>query len=87
MDAGSYAAVGGHLTAFRQELVFYDVAKVSLLFLGEAVIGDELRVACWQDAENVGLLNFEVLNASKSKVSCQCQIEFANPQQVAQSKL
>ena len=76
MDCGSNAAISGSLTAFKMELVHYNIESLSQLYLGEALIGDQLTVACWEDVNNVRLLNFEVINGSK--VICQCQIRFCH---------
>ncbi len=75
MDAGSSMAIEGKLTGFHGDLAYYDIVKLSITFLGEAVLDDELKTACWEDARDAKLLNFEMLNGSK--VISQCQIKFA----------
>ena len=84
MDAGSCMAIDGKLTGFHGDLAYYDIAKLSVIFLGKAVIDDQLKITCWEDASNVKLLNFETLNGSK--VISQCQIKFAEDCKAGNSK-
>ncbi|XP_072016803.1 uncharacterized protein [Amphiura filiformis] len=76
MDAGSPAANNGKLTSFKRDLVYYDVTKLSITFTGEALVDDQLQIACWEDSNDSKLLNFEMLN--RSKVISQCQVKFAD---------
>ena len=77
MDAGSHAATNGNLTVFHKDLTYSNVRRLSLSFLGEAVIGDQHRIACWEDREDKLKLNFEILKSSTAIV--QCQIQFVDP--------
>ncbi len=75
MDAGSSMAIEGKLTGFDGDLAYYDIVKLSITFLGEAVLDDQMKIECWEDASNAKLLNFEMTNGSK--VISQCQVKFA----------
>ncbi len=75
MDAGSDAACKGRLSIFKKDLVYYDIQMISQIYLGEALINDQVIVQCWQDESDVKWLNFDILN--RSKIICKCQIKFS----------
>ena len=73
-NAGSMAACDGKLLHYDKDLAFYRVKYVTILYLGEVLIGDELSVACWEHDQDYDTLCFTMIK--RSKVVGQCQMTF-----------
>ncbi|XP_072016319.1 uncharacterized protein [Amphiura filiformis] len=73
-NAGSLAACSKSLPHFDKELLYFKVKTVTFLYQGQALIGDELNIACWEHQHDPNTLCFTVTKGSK--VTGQCQMEF-----------
>ena len=77
LDCAAEAAVAGHFTQFCEDIAFYRVKTLDILYQRESRFGDVLEVHCWEDPQKRLSLVFEIIN--KGNVSVQCLMSFYHP--------
>ncbi|XP_072015192.1 uncharacterized protein [Amphiura filiformis] len=75
------AACEKSLPHFDEELTNFDAKKVTVLCLGEALLGDIMHIACWEHQDDPQIICCTIMK--ESMIIFQCQMEFYPQDQTA----
>lgn len=65
MDCATKALVAGYLRHYKDDMCWYNVEQISINYIGESFVDDELVICVWQDQEQVSKVFFSVLRKNK----------------------
>ena len=65
LDCATVAALAGFYQKYYQDICFYKVKDVSVLYRGESITGDKLMVCTWQDSHDLDSIHFQIFKGSK----------------------
>ena len=65
LDCATVAALSGFYQKYYQDICFYKVKDVSVLYRGESFTGDKLMVSTWQDSHDLDCIHFQIFKKSK----------------------